>query len=752
MTAMDGEQADTDLAAELRLMRQDLLQVMLRVAGIVGWVWFAYVVFTAQALVASTLALLILGLGVYLAHRLATDRFSQACWVLILSMIIAHGVVLSAHPFSLAILFAVVIAVAAQALLPLGWALLAVGLAWASALVAHRDAVGASAEILSPIGLLLLYGLPFGMSALTLRPLRTSVSWALAGWERAHESLVETRARRAELYRALRALEEATYRIERMNNELIVARREAEEARAIKSRLTATVSHELRGPLNLILGFSKLMALSPESYGEPLPPAYRADIHAIYRNSRHLKALVDDILDLSQIEAQQLPLVKDLISLEDDVVRRVAESIRPLAERKGLYLRLELAGDLPPVFGDPVRLRQALMNLLTNATRFTERGGIVVRTSREGGWVRVSVTDTGPGVRAEDLPQLFQEFHQIQPTRTREEGGSGLGLAISKHLIELHGGQIGVESQPGAGTTFFFTIPPVSAEGGQDAGLMRTRERLTGYVPPVCLAVHDDPDIVRLLGRYLEGYRVVGSPDPDRAIALAGQLHARAILASSLLAGGVRAALDREGLDIPLITCGLPEPMMVPRFAEVCGYLIKPITPELVASVLAQVERENEVNTVLLVDDDPDAVRLLERILTALPRPYTILKAYDGRQALELMEATTPDVAFIDWVMPEMDGLELVRLMRARPQTAQVPVVIISARDRLEGQATLAAPLEVRFKRPLSLAKGIKCLLGILDVLQGYGLNAQDTPVSLSVRRVETKARVEESYPAHERT
>ncbi len=163
----------------------------------------------------------------------------------------------------------------------------------------------------------------------------------------------------------VRALEEATYRIERMNNELIVARREAEEARALKARFVATVSHELRGPMNLILGFSRLMALSPKSYEQPLPRCYRADIHTIYRNCQHVLALVDDILDLSQIEAQRLPLVRDRVDLEDDVVRKAVGIVESLMERKGLTLRLELAGNLPWVLADQVRLRQALLNLLS---------------------------------------------------------------------------------------------------------------------------------------------------------------------------------------------------------------------------------------------------------------------------------------------------------------------------------------------------------------------------------------------------
>jgi len=224
------------------------------------------------------------------------------------------------------------------------------------------------------------------------------------------------------------------------------------------------VSHELRGPLNLILGFSRLMALSPERYGEPLPGAYRADVATIYRNSRHLSDLIDDILDLSQIEAERLPLAKERVDLEEEVVKEAAEFVHPLAERKGLTLTLRLAGTLPAVMVDRVRLRQVVLNLLTNAVRFSEKGEITLRTERQRERVLVSVQDSGPGIDADQLPRLFQEFSQAQPAERREVRGSGLGLAISKQLVELHGGEIWVQSTRGVGSTFSFTVPLSEAD------------------------------------------------------------------------------------------------------------------------------------------------------------------------------------------------------------------------------------------------------------------------------------------------
>ncbi|MCD6520805.1 MAG: response regulator, partial [Anaerolineae bacterium] len=574
---------------------------------------------------------------------------------------------------------------------------------------------------------LFLYGLTLAASWLMDRPLKTSAEWAVSGWARAHASLAEARQRRAELYRALRALEEATYRIERMNNELLLAQREAEEARALKARFVATVSHELRGPLNLILGFAKLMALSPESYGQPLPPAYRADVDAIYRNAQHLVSLVDDVLELSQIEAQRLALLKDRIDLETDVVEKVVRIVQPLVERKGLYLRKELAGNLPWILADPVRLRQALLNLLTNAVRFTEKGGITVRTSLQDGQILVSVADTGPGIAREDIPKLFKEFHQVHRPKGEKEKGSGLGLSISKHLIELHGGKIWVESERGRGTTFYFTVPLLGERSSQE-GLLHIKESWQlPQGPETCLVVHENPEVVRLLARHMEGYRIVGLPDEKEVPKLVEKLHPKAIITTRPLAPKVRQRLASLPYDVPVISCAMPRLGSGGSLKGILGYLVKPIMPEALVAVMRKVERDGETR-VLLVDDDPDAVRLLERMLLALPRPYEIWKAYDGAQALEVMREVLPDIVLMDLVMPGMDGREAIRQMRADERLSRIPVVIISARGWSDKETVVHSPIVVSYRRPMNIARAARCFQSVLSELAPQYL-VQSEPV-----------------------
>jgi CheY-like chemotaxis protein/nitrogen-specific signal transduction histidine kinase len=534
--------------------------------------------------------------------------------------------------------------------------------------------------------------------------------------------------RRGELYRVVRALEEATYRIERTNNELLISRAQAENARAFKSRFAATVSHEIRGPLNLLIGFSRMIALYPEKYGEPLPDAYLADIDAIHRNCEHLVALVDDVLDLSQIEAESLPLVRDRVDLSTDVIDQIVQSTRPLAERKGLYFHVQVDDDLPLVLADPVRMRQVLLNLLTNAIRFTRRGGIKVRAWVEGSLLCTSVQDTGPGIPSNDLPNLFREFSQILNAETREGAGSGLGLAISKKLVELHGGDMWVESTEEAGTTFYFSLPlpGVASHGPQGSALDRQPH---STLPKSCLIVHDDANVVRLLARYLEDHRVIGVPNPHDLAGLVADTHPRAIITTDEWREQVLAELDKTPFDVPVFSLGIPHSSVRHHLKGVLGYLVKPISPEMLWSVMKNYAPEGELQ-VLIVDDDPDAVRLMHDMLTLLPHPYQIHAAYGGLQALEIMQTVTPDIVFMDLRMGDMGGEETIDHMREMAPLRAVPVVIVSAQDASETEIAVHAPIRIEFRDALGFAEANRILGTLLESLTPRYLPVASPPQS----------------------
>lgn len=716
--------SEVDVVAEIHDERASLVRALTVALPFLGWLWLYYALSRHWPPLESSIPAVVLCVAAYGAHLLHTEHLEAACRLVVAGMVLALVAIEYSHPAALTLSFGVVIAIVANTLLGGRDAALAAAITVALGFGAYRGAVGRPLPTEQRAAILVLYALVAVATWLASRPLRNSVESALTGWARARDALVEVRERKGELYRVVRALEEANYRIDRMNRDLITARRQAEEARALKARFVATVSHELRGPLNLILGFSRLMSLSPKSYEEPLPRCYRADVYTIYRNCQHLLALVDDILDLSQIEAQRLPLVKDHVNITEDVVRRAVAIVESLAARKGLWVRIEAEDDLPWVLADPVRLRQALLNLLTNAVRFTDTGGITVRTAARDGSVVVSVQDTGPGIPRDEIPRLFQEFSQVGNKPDEAAEGSGLGLAISKQLVQLHGGSIWVESEQGVGTTFAFSVPlpgtPVA-----NAGMVRTDEARQAPVAQPCLVVHDDPDVVRILARHITGRRVMGVP-PERDIAsLILDLHPRAILATPTTLEVVRAQVELTPFEVPIIVCALPHIRERDHLGSVVGYLVKPIIPESLTSIMKRIDREDGT-TVLMVDDDPDAVRLLERTLTALPHPYRLLRAYDGVDALRVMRQHKPDVVLLDLVMPGLDGMGVLRAMRADPALADIPVVVISGMDWMTGNVSIGTTLEVQYRRPIQLSEAITALEALLDTLSPNYLPAEE--------------------------
>lgn len=245
------------------------------------------------------------------------------------------------------------------------------------------------------------------------------------------------------------------------NMSLIVARDEAEQARNVKQNFVQNVSHELRTPLNLIIGFSETMINSPQSYGEVnWTPDLRGDVECIYQNSRHLKALIDDILDMASLENKKYEIQVSTVNLNaliDEVVL-ITESAY---KTKGLYLTTDLSRNLRKVRADSIRVKQVLLNLLSNALKYTRSGGVNISSSARGALATVTVSDTGIGIPEEDLDKVFEAFFQVDKSNDREDYGTGLGLSISKQLIELHGGQMSIKSELGKGTSVFFSLPLV---------------------------------------------------------------------------------------------------------------------------------------------------------------------------------------------------------------------------------------------------------------------------------------------------
>ena len=311
------------------------------------------------------------------------------------------------------------------------------------------DALGLVILITGAVGALVMWSYFYS--------LQSFYQWARRYYKFAQDEIESIKDQRVEFVELQEDQVLANKELKRLTNQLDILYQRAEEARRTKEEFVANVSHELRTPLNMIIGFSDVIMKNPQMYGRNIPGALLADISSIHRNSQHLSRLVDDVLDLSQVEAQRIAITKEWTSIKN-IIQEAMAAVQALYASKGLYLECELSEDCPPIFCDSTRLRQVVINLLSNSGRYTEQGGVIVRVWTEDENMIFKVSDTGPGIAEDDQEKLFQPFQQLGNV-TQKKGGSGLGLAISKQFVELHDGKMWLESEIGVGTQFFVSIP-----------------------------------------------------------------------------------------------------------------------------------------------------------------------------------------------------------------------------------------------------------------------------------------------------
>ena len=552
-------------------------------------------------------------------------------------------------------------------------------------------------------------------------------------YQRTRQMEEDTLARRVELQQALDDLAQANLQLTRLNDLAQGLRQMAEDARTAKEQFVANVSHELRTPLNMITGFAEMILQSPHSYGGNIPPALLADLEVIHRNAEHLADLINDVLDLSQIEADQMPLMKEHVAFRD-IVDTAVLAVRPLYESKGLYLHTDLPADLPQVFCDPTRVREVLLNLLSNAGRFTERGGVRLHIHHADGEILITVTDTGRGIEPKDMGKLFQPFQQLDSSIRRQYGGTGLGLSISKGFVELHGGTITVESQPGAGTTFSVKLPvapraPLTGDSTRWLNADWTYLQRThpwrgpkSLTRPRFVVCETGSSLRRLVQRYVDGAEVVAVRDTAEGLDSLGRTPAQALLVNAASVGHDLEALRAEQLPdgVPAILCTLPD-VHDPAVSS-SERLIKPISQDALLDVLQRVGVQS--GTVLVVDDEPDALHLFGRMLAASGHDYRVLQARDGQEALNVLREYRPDVILVDLVMPGMDGYALLAALSADPSLSDIPTVIISARD-LADQPMSSRALAVTLRDGLSARQLLNCVEALTQTLSASASVAQ---------------------------
>jgi signal transduction histidine kinase/DNA-binding response OmpR family regulator/uncharacterized protein YigA (DUF484 family) len=460
----------------------------------------------------------------------------------------------------------------------------------------------------------------------------------------------------------------------------------AEQANQAKSKFLASMSHELRTPLNAIIGYSEMLQEEAADDGRD---SYVPDLQKIHTAGRHLLALINDILDLSKIEAGKTDLYLERFEIRE-LVAEVAATVRPLVERNGNRLETAVADGLDAMTADVTKIRQVLLNLLSNASKFTEDGRIVLAVEPDVGdptQVVLRVTDEGIGMTEEQLGRIFSAFSQAEASTTRQYGGTGLGLVISRHFCRLMGGDIDVTSEHGVGTTFTVRLP-LHGTAAPDRGDVEALEGSgagSGEAGTV-LVIDDDPTTHDLLRRILprDGFRVEGSLDGPGGMERARELAPDVVLLDVLMPGvdgwSVLSALkeDPELRDIPVVMVTMLDDRRLGFALGATDYVVKPIDPALLLSVLRRLCPRLDA-TVLIVDDEPASRERLARVVR--DGGWRPVEAENGAVALERLGTIEPDLMLLDLVMPELDGFAVVARLREDPAWRSLPVVVVTGKD-----------------------------------------------------------------------
>jgi len=507
-------------------------------------------------------------------------------------------------------------------------------------------------------------------------------------------------------------------KVEERTREVEEKSRQLELASQHKSQFLSSMSHELRTPLNAIIGLTEMMVTNAARFGtekaaEPLRRVHRA--------GSHLLGLINQVLDLSKIEAGKLELSPDWVNLTP-LINEVVDTARPLAEQNNNRLVVKCQENLGSLTVDPMRLRQILLNLLSNACKFTKQGEVTLLARKlvnEGNWIEFAVSDTGIGMTPEQQAKLFEEFTQADSSTARQYGGTGLGLAITRKLARMMGGDVTLMSEAGKGSTFTVRLP---ATTDVPAGAPISSDRGRSTRADCVLVIDDDATARELISDHLKagGFSVVTAAGGVEGIKLAKELQPTAITLDVMMPDldgwSVLAALRQnpELADIPVIMVSIVDDKRRGIALGAAGYLTKPIDRERLHRLVRRFQAPTRATRVLMVEDDASQ---RERMLGWLERPHWIVReAANGQEALDLLREEKPDVILLDLMMPEMDGFEVVAALQGNKDWRDIPVIVITsldldAKDRARLNSGVHSVLVKEKFRPEDLVEHIRRLV-----------------------------------------
>jgi PAS domain S-box-containing protein len=461
----------------------------------------------------------------------------------------------------------------------------------------------------------------------------------------------------------------------------------AEATNLAKSQFLANMSHELRTPLNAIIGYSEM---SIEEMSDLGVPSLIPDIQKIHGAGQHLLGLINNILDLSKVEAGKVELFLETFEIPT-LLTEVAATLRPLVAKNHNTLVIDCSDDIGSMQADITKLRQSLFNLLSNASKFTENGTITLAVSRSVDWITFCVRDTGIGMTPEQQAKLFQSFTQADASTTRKYGGTGLGLVITQQFCQLMGGDVQVTSVAGTGTTFTIRLPdrvqPVLPELTSHNGEREIRTGSPVVGTNTILAIDDDAAARDLLQRLLskEGYHAIAAASGEEGLRLARAHSPDAILLDVRMPEMdgwevlTQLKSDPDLADIPVVMVSIEDERASLCALGAVDYLVKPIDSERLLAILQPYQTEPSATSVLVVEDNPGNRDMICRQLTKAG--WNVLEAQNGLQALSVIQKQQPGVILLDLMMPKMDGFEFIRQLRQHPQWRSLPVIVLTAKD-----------------------------------------------------------------------